>query len=139
MDSIPTRKGIQILKGKSSRACRSTAGRPTHATVDRPGRSHLPESRSSSIGRPGPVGRSNSRAGHFSRSIGAGRPILTVHARARWSTRPVDQPPPPVDGDVDREKIWPVPCAASRSFVIRSLCYLLPSPLSPLSHNSTPR
>ena len=62
------------------------SGRPTHATVDRPGRSHLPESRSSSVGRPGLVDRSNSRAGHFSRSIGAGRPLLPVHARARRST-----------------------------------------------------
>ena len=31
---------------------------------------------------------------------------------------------------------WPAPCAVSRSFVVRSLCYLFPSLLSPLSHKS---
>ena len=40
MDSIPFRKRIRILKGKSRRVCRST------------------ESRATSVGRPGPVDRS---------------------------------------------------------------------------------
>ena len=57
----------------------------------------------------------------------------TCAHRARRSTGPVDRPPPPVDRDIDREHKLPAPCAVPRFFVIRSLCYLLPSPPSPLS------
>ena len=53
LDSIPFRKGIRILKGKSNAPVGRPAGRPTHATVDR-------------AGRPGPTESSLA----FSRSIG---------------------------------------------------------------------
>ena len=86
-------------------------------SVDRPGRPRLPESEVTSVGRPGPVDRSFL--------------CTPVHAGRR--------PPLPVDRDVDREYNWPAPYAVSRSFVVRSLCYLLPSPLSPLSHTNTIR
>ena len=112
----PIQKGIRILKGNSSRACRLT-GRSTDLCHGRPARSTAPTREQS----------------HFSQSTGAGRPLLPVHARARRSTGPVDRPPPSVDRDVDRKLNLPAPCAVSRSFVVRSLCYLLPSPLSPLS------
>ena len=54
------------------------------------------------------------------------------------STGPVDRPPPPVDRDINREHKLPAPCAVPCSFVVQSLCYLLPSPpssLSPLSQH----
>ena len=90
------------------------------------------------VGRPMPRSPARSTAptreqGHFSRSTGSSRPLLSVHARACRSTGPVDRPPPPVDRDIDREHKLPAPWAVPCSFVVRSLCYLLPSPPSPLS------
>ena len=93
-------------------------------SVDRP--VDRPRPRSTS-----PVERANPRARPL-QSVDRAR--STAPSCARPCT-PVDRPPPPVDREVDREHNWPAPCAVSRSFVVRSLCYLLPSLLSPLSHN----
>ena len=62
-------KQIRILKGNSSRVCRST-GRSTDPCHGRPAQSSAPTREQS----------------HYSRSTGAGRPLLPVHARARRST-----------------------------------------------------
>ena len=80
-----------------------------------------------------PVDRANPRARPLQSVDRARSTAPSVHARARRSTRPVDRPPPPVDRDIDREHKLPAPCAIPCSFVVRSLCYLLPSPPSPLS------
>ena len=77
----------------------------------------------------GPVDRAYPRA-RLLQSIDRGRSIAPTCAHP---CTPVDQPPPPVDRDIDREHKSSAPCAVPRSFVVRSLCYLLPSPPSPLS------
>ena len=116
MDSIPFRKGFRILKRKSRRACRST-GQSTDPCHGRLARSTSPTREQS----------------HFSRSIGPGRPLLPVHAHAHRSTGRSTGLLHRLTGRSTGSTIWLLQCAISRSFNVRSLCYL-PSPLSPLSH-----
>ena len=112
---METQVGFNPNQKRNSNPKRKLQPRPS---VDRP------------VDRPKPRSTAPTRErGHFSWSTGPGRPLHPVHARARRLTGPVDQPPPPVD----REHLWPASRAVSRSFVVRSLCYLLPSSLSPLS------
>ena len=86
-----------------------------------------------------PVDRPMPRStGPVDRVYPRARPLQSVD-RGRSTAPSCARPCTPVDRDVDREHNWPAPCAVSCSFVVRSLCYLLPSPLSSLYHNSPPR
>ena len=114
---METQVGFNPIQNRNSYPKRKVQSR---LSVDRP----MPRSI-------GPVDRAYPRAKPL-QSVDRGR--STARSCARPSAGPVDQPPPPVDRDVDREYNWPAPCAVSRSFVVRSLCYFLPSPLPHTVH-----
>ena len=114
----PIQKRNSNPKRKVKRACRS---------VDRPVDRPMPRST-------GPVDHAQPRASPCQSVDRPGRPLLPVHARARRSTGRSTGLLHRSTGRSTGSTIWPAQCAVSRSFVVRSLCYLLPSPLSPLSH-----
>ena len=79
LDLIPSRKGIRIPKESQNAPVSRSAGRPTHATVDRVGRPGPTESKSLSVGRPGgrPLSATVDRAvdgANFVHVVHAGRP-----------------------------------------------------------------
>ena len=82
-----------------------------------------------------PVDRAQLRASPCQSVDQADRPLLPVHARARRSTGQSTGLLHRSTGRSTGSTIWLLQCAVSRSFVVQSLCYFLPSPLSPLSHN----
>ena len=99
--------------------------------VDRPGRPGLPESRVTSVGRPGSVDRSYPRAESL-QSVDRGR--STAPSCARPCT-PVDRPPPPVDRDIDRE--CKLACSARRFSLLCLPISVLSSSISSISSISS--
>ena len=113
----PIQKSNLNPKRKVKRACRST-GRSTDPCHGRPARSTAPNRERALVSRStGPVDRS-----FLCTLVHAGRP----------GGRPASSTGRP-------GALLVCSSVVSRSFVVRSLCYLLPSPLSPLSHNFPPR
>ena len=85
------------------------AGRPTHATVDRPGQSRLLESEATSVGRPGPIDRA-----FLCTPVHADRPGRSTGLLHRSTGRSTGS------------TIWPAQCIVSR-FLCRPISVLPPS------------